>query len=870
MVTGIGQKHKVFVDINVKNNLQCLCVDKSFDLSYLMTESDIELLKAQKFEQLNIRAAISFGSDVKYELDIDKPIIDQLKSIAKINLSDYFCEMHLLINEYAPMKELDSVSQEIAYRHLDYKSSAKEVIVINSDKLKATDEYNKDIDEIANDRANNEEDSAWFPDDKPSKSDVSGSLIEQLLKLLKKKQAIIRKCTIVICILTLVVFVIIVSYINRRGRIINEFQQCLIEKNYESAVSIYNENIIKNSKTQEEANSIIKKSIEEISVSCQNNELGYDDALKALSCLEAIQNPDIVIIAKDNISKVLILNLKDYITQGDYNNTVKLYNEQAKTYSDFAKESKRLFEESIDNISTSCFDGKTPCYQAISRLAVLKGVHDSTLISEIENAIQKVTEFEQEKEIIHLAETHLEHGSFHSALKYSHEIPDSSRLYQAAEDCYNEAKEALLVSLSNPHSKEDYEKYINMLTKYIEDFPDEKDFEDKKKALENELKEVETTEEIAQIISSAKEKKEGGDLISALDIIINARKTYGSDNTSLNQAYDEYHTEYISTVKKEIDTAINSSGYSQAQDIINNALIQYPNDAELKELQASIDDYKPTPLNTMNLINSDGWNWNDGVAEDPFQNPYSDACNYIILSSGNWGKSGSVEYRINKQYSNLVGRITPQKDMGENGSGYIQVYGDGVLRYTSPLIKQKTDVFEFSADMKAVEYIKIEIHIDSHSAILLSDLQLTPSWGDNSGNMEYTPITSLTVLNESDWQWENTSARDLFETDYTHVCNYTVLSSGNWGKGAYVEYRIKQEYSKISGKIAPGVEMGENGSGYVEIYSGDNLLYKSDNVGDKTTPFEFEQDISGIEYLKINIYVDGHSSIILSDVKLWP
>lgn len=62
MVTNAAAEHKIILDINVKNNLMRLSVDKSFDLSYLMKKEDINALKSQNFDALSIRAAIFFWS----------------------------------------------------------------------------------------------------------------------------------------------------------------------------------------------------------------------------------------------------------------------------------------------------------------------------------------------------------------------------------------------------------------------------------------------------------------------------------------------------------------------------------------------------------------------------------------------------------------------------------------------------------------------------------------------------------------------------------------------------------------------------------------------------------------------------------------
>ena len=64
--------------------------------------------------------------------------------------------------------------------------------------------------------------------------------------------------------------------------------------------------------------------------------------------------------------------------------------------------------------------------------------------------------------------------------------------------------------------------------------------------------------------------------------------------------------------------------------------------------------------------------------------------------------------------------------MGKNGSCTIQVYADDNLVYTK-IVKQKTDLFKFSADINGAEYIQVVITGDKDhypNSMILMDAML--------------------------------------------------------------------------------------------------------------------------------------------------
>lgn len=152
------------------------------------------------------------------------------------------------------------------------------------------------------------------------------------------------------------------------------------------------------------------------------------------------------------------------------------------------------------------------------------------------------------------------------------------------------------------------------------------------------------------------------------------------------------------------------------------------------------------------------------------------------------------------------------------------------------------------------------------------------------------PLSSLKPLNGSvPWngKW---LPEDPFGNVYTKGVNYAIFSYGSgWGNtheigrdlSTVVEYPVGQKYSKLTMKLNPYKDMDSESWGLVKVYVDDVLAGTSDVIKQKTDEaIEFEVDVSGAKYIKIEPYVRESAyylggvmyctgGIILWDVKLW-
>lgn len=370
-----------------------------------------------------------------------------------------------------------------------------------------------------------------------------------------------------------------------------------------------------------------------------------------------------------------------------------------------------------------------------------------------------------------------------------------------------------------------------------------------------------------------------GDYLDALSTVEQAISAIGEDE-ELSAKAKEYENAYATDISAQVDAYLAENKINSAKTLLLEAAKALPNNEIIKARQQEVNKYKTVPLHKLNPIN-DGFTWNEGTPGDPFGNTYSEAQNFCILHAS--GLNGhyrettySTEYKTSKDYDRLSFVISPYSDFGETGQSYVQVYVNGVLRYTSPLIVQKSQPFSIpSIDISDAEYIKITVHVGGYGCLMLSEVIL-----DSAPNYESDlddSITSLSALNtfNGEFPWENEYPTDTLKNDYTMAVNYAILHASGLSDRHYrettcfAEYYIAKKYRSISLNIAPAADFGESGSAVVKVYVDERLVYTSKTISQKTAKFGTgEIDLTGADYVKIVVEVQEYSCTMISDVLL--
>lgn len=155
-------------------------------------------------------------------------------------------------------------------------------------------------------------------------------------------------------------------------------------------------------------------------------------------------------------------------------------------------------------------------------------------------------------------------------------------------------------------------------------------------------------------------------------------------------------------------------------------------------------------------------------------------------------------------------------------------------------------------------------------------------------------LASLEAFN-GHLKWNNgVEPEDVSGNSYSKAANYMVCvfsneaewdflkeyTSNGYGYG-FAEYRVSGKYKKLTMKLAPHKLMNKDGNAYIKVYADDKLVATSEFVKKKSSVIDFEANIAGAEYIKLEVYIhtgncigegsDGDDgALIMADAKLWP
>lgn len=373
----------------------------------------------------------------------------------------------------------------------------------------------------------------------------------------------------------------------------------------------------------------------------------------------------------------------------------------------------------------------------------------------------------------------------------------------------------------------DAEDFVGALAK-IEDGLDEYSDEDK---LQDKLDEYQvslTNQQITAIIANADSLASKGDYEGAIELVEAGLEDY-PDNSALQEKNTEYNAALAAQVKAktlaDAQALADIGEYESAMSIIKAAQEAYGEDKEYD------------------------------TAYKSYHKAYSLEDAAILADSGD--------------YAGAITLISNAQKINENDVDLISAYNAYCDSFIQIIL---VDADAFTAEWK----------IDEAIGVVKSGLKTIPDSPQLNEKLERlnaskpVSITSLTSINASKWYWNEDNPMDPFGNSYASGCNYVVFHNQSSSERS-VEYRTYGEYSTLTGVIAPHADIGQKITCTVLVYADDQLVYTSPAIVQKTDAFTFSADVSGAEYVKIevrfndtnpfDVFVDR---LIISDVKLWP
>ena len=407
---------------------------------------------------------------------------------------------------------------------------------------------------------------------------------------------------------------------------------------------------------------------------------------------------------------------------GDYSAALAAV-EKADDPKSIAKMTENL-RKRIGEIKSDFSQGAIPYETARMELTTIKnmGIKSiSTEITEIQIFVEKLNE---SRTNFATAESFFSTGDYKEAISHYRQVIEDDENYDAAADRLADSLERYREqSLNKAKEYADAELYanaINTLDEALTVIPNDAKLTEQKRLYEK----SDVEKQKADALSEAAALARNGDYLGAVKALNSVMNTQSSD-AELISAYNDYCDKYAAKVITTAEEKVKVKDFEGAISALNAALKEVPGNKKLAEKLEEVKSRQPVPITNLTAINSNNWRkWNNGSPKDPFGNDYSSSSNYVISYS--YGEEQYIEYRLYGDYTTLTGTIAPYTEMEEDKYGFLQVYVDDVLVYTSKDVGRKTDAFSFEVNVSGAEYIKLVINSKYHGYIILSDVQLWP------------------------------------------------------------------------------------------------------------------------------------------------
>lgn len=515
----------------------------------------------------------------------------------------------------------------------------------------------------------------------------------------RKKTGLIVAVVAVIAVIGIAAALFLSWYLSDEQQILRAIES----GDYEKAQDILDDSEM----DEDELEASLSDKIAEIRDAYTNNELAYDDAI---SQLEGILELDVGDTAEDceeailyiqtlNDSRTCFEAAEGFMEDGNYAEAIVQYDlvwEDDPNYDTAAERKDEAIDAYRDEVLEEAAD-----------FAADENYTDAVVT--IVNALEVLPEDAELMGQLSVYESNLQDQNVDTALELAESYAESGNYEKAMETIAN----AMDTYGSTSALTAAYDEYLGL---YID-----------------------------SVIDEADAKAESGDFLAAMKLVEDAMDEYGSD-PKLENAYDRYADGYAGMIMLEAEGYVQKGDYASAIAVLKDGLEVLPGNADLQAMLESVEGMKPIPITNLTPING-GFEWNNTAPVDPFGNDYSNAANYAVFEIGNDNCHyragdddeyyvGTAEYRVYGDYSQISMTLAPYTSIGEDGYGYVQIYADDELVYTSQNITRKTDAFDIEADISGAEYIEIHVYLyycdgwsansSEFGAAIISDVMLIP------------------------------------------------------------------------------------------------------------------------------------------------
>ncbi len=281
---------------------------------------------------------------------------------------------------------------------------------------------------------------------------------------------------------------------------------------------------------------------------------------------------------------------------------------------------------------------------------------------------------------------------------YAQEYSENETIMEALDGYYADAKDAMNTAIQDNLDNGYYYDASYMLSN-AQEYYEESDYE--------EIKATVDTAVMEKANSIMEENFANYDYYTAEDELYDLRWDF-EENEDLVALYDDLKNSYIEYMLAAAEEEAAAENYEMALSITEIAISEVGSDNT--ELNNKYNEYKlclPVYINDLDYFAKYGNIYSDGSG-DICDNTNSEHRHCYALDDYWGGEEYWAEYLINGNYSSFNGVCAVSYDQrSATDTKYFEVYGDGVLLYTSPIMTMSSMPVEFSIDVTGVTVLKI-------------------------------------------------------------------------------------------------------------------------------------------------------------------
>lgn len=169
------------------------------------------------------------------------------------------------------------------------------------------------------------------------------------------------------------------------------------------------------------------------------------------------------------------------------------------------------------------------------------------------------------------------------------------------------------------------------------------------------------------------------------------------DSEDLRAAKVKLESAYKDAVMKKLDAFYNEQSIEEALNLLYEAKGYLAGDVEIDSLVETYMGYLPVPLSSLEVYEKDSRSnsslYFNETLTDVYGNTYSGAIKFL-----GYGYREHT-YLINGKYNHIRGTLAYEYGEYTKGRGHLEIYSDGNLIYTSPIIGDDTEPFDFDVTL---------------------------------------------------------------------------------------------------------------------------------------------------------------------------